>query len=721
MIALSGRSRAQTPTARGNGLGAMIALWLAGNVSRRILWAPVFFGIGIATYFTLPAEPDPRATLAVVLLVTIGIAVLRLWVRPLTALGLCVLLPVAGFGTAQLRTFTIDAPVLMRETGPLFVTAQVQSIEPTEKGARLTLASPLAESSRNLPALALVRVQVRNDISHVSPGDRVRLRALLRPPPAPSLPGGFDFARKAYFERIGAVGFALGPVMRVERLAASSLSVRINRLRHYLTERILAGSGAETGPVSAALLTGERRAIPKDILADMRDSGLAHLLAISGLHIGLVAGLIFFVVRLLLACIGPLALRYPIKKIAAGAAIAGAFAYLIVSGATIPTQWAFLMVAIVMAAVMLDRTAISLRLVALAAGIILILSPEALLSASFQMSFAAVIALVAAYEYVAPRTANLRERGGILSSRLAMFVAATILTTVVASLATAPFAVYHFNRVALFGLLANMLAVPMMAMWIMPTGVLSMLLMAVGLESWGLMLMGWGLEAVLAAAAFVADLPGAVALVPPMSGLALAGLVLGGLRLCLWRGRVRLLALPVLAVALMSSGFERPPDMLIDREARFFALKTGDGRVYMSPGRAGGFERDMWRRRLAASSTLSLPDGVSGNGLLGCDGPACIARFGARTVGVIYDAAATFDCRNVDHVVLLIRVSPIYCRWNRVLISTFHLWRDGAYSVRFADGEPVVQTVREERGDRPWSRLPPRKRQYLRTSPTSRP
>ena len=161
----------------------MIALWLAGNVSHRILWAPVFFGIGIATYFTLPAEPDPRATLAVVLLVTIGIAVLRLWVRPLTALGLCVLLPVAGFGTAQLRTFTIDAPVLMRETGPLFVTAKVQAIEPTENGARLRLVSPVAESSRNLPALSLMRVQVRNDISHVSSSDRVRLRALLRPPP----------------------------------------------------------------------------------------------------------------------------------------------------------------------------------------------------------------------------------------------------------------------------------------------------------------------------------------------------------------------------------------------------------------------------------------------------------------------------------------------------------------------------------------------------------
>ena len=453
----------------------------------------------------------------------------------------------------------------------------------------------------------------------------------------------------------------------------------------------------------------------------MRDSGLAHLLAISGLHIGLVAGLIFFLVRLVLACIEPVALRNPIKKIAAGAAMAGAFGYLVISGATLPTQRAFMMVSIVMAAVILDRTAISLRLVALAAGLILILSPEALLSASFQMSFAAVIALVAAYEYAAPRTAARRERGGILSSRLAMFVAATILTTVVASLATAPFAIFHFNRVALFGLLANMLAVPMMAMWIMPAGLLSMLLMPLGVESWGLALMGWGLDAVLAIAAFVADLPHAVALVPPMAVLALAVLVLAGLWLCVWQGTVRLLALPAAAVAIAASSLVQPPDVLIDRDARFFALNMGDGRVYMAPGRAGGFERDMWQRRLAVSSTLPLPRGVAEGGRLGCDEAACIVTFGNRRIAVIFDAAAAFDCRRVHHAILLSRTSPRYCGRDKVLLSTFHLWRDGAHAIRFDGAAPIVETVREARGDRPWSRLSPRKRQYLRTSPTNRP
>ncbi|MGB0630393.1 MAG: ComEC/Rec2 family competence protein [Alphaproteobacteria bacterium] len=669
----------------------------------------------------MSAEPDSRLTGLAVATGIAAFAVLCLWKRALTGVAMCAFLVLAGFGAAQLRTLTVDAPVLSRETGPVLVSAQVQFIEPTEKRARLTLVSPVSSDSRHLSALARLRVHVRNDVSDILPGDLVRLRVLVRPPPAPSLPGGFDFARKAYFERIGAVGFALGDVTRISRPAASSLSIRISRLRHDLTARILAAGSAETGPVAAALLTGERRAIPKDVLSDMRDSGLAHLLAISGLHIGLVAGLIFFVVRLLLACIEPVALRYPIKKIAAGTAVAGAFAYLVISGATIPTQRAFLMVTIFMVAVMLDRTAISLRLVALAAAIILILSPEALLSASFQMSFAAVIALVAAYEFAAPKTARLREKGGVLSSRLAMFVAATILTTVVASLATAPFAVYHFNRVALFGLLANMLAVPMMAMWIMPTGLLSMLLMPLGLESWGLTAMGWGLDAVLAIAAAVADLPNAVALVRPMPVVALATLVLGGLWLCIWRGNVRLLALPVLAAAAVSSGFVPSSNVLIDRDARFFAVNLGDGRIYMSPGRAGGFEREMWRRRLAVGAALPLPDGIADGGRLGCDDAGCIVRFGDRKIAVIVDPSATFDCGAVDRVVLLTRVSPRVCRGSSVLVSKFHLWRDGAHAIRFTGGGPIVETVREERGDRPWSRVSPRKTQYLRTSPTNRP
>lgn len=267
---------------------------------------------------------------------------------------------------------------------------------------------------------------------------------------------------------------------------------------------------------------------------------MAHLLAISGLHIGLVAGLLFFAMRLGLAMIEPVALRYPIKKVAALGAILGAFAYLLISGATIPTQRAFLMVSIVMLAVMIDRTAISMRLVALSAMAVLLAAPESLLSASFQMSFAAVVGLVAIYEVISSRMSAMRQRGGIFGSRIGLFIAATLLTTLVASLATAPFAIYHFNRIDLYGLMVNLVAVPVMAMWIMPLGIISFLLMLAGLESLALVPTGWGISIVLDIAESVATLPGSVALVPAMPTAGLVIVAIGGIWLCVRRNRIRL-------------------------------------------------------------------------------------------------------------------------------------------------------------------------------------
>ena len=485
----------------------------------------------------------------------------------------------------------------------------------------------------------------------------------------------------------------------------------------------MAAAGDRIGPVAAALMTGERRAIPRDALASMRDSGLAHLLAISGLHIGLVAGLLFFVVRLGLAIVEPVALRYPIKKYAAGTAIAGAFAYLLISGATIPTQRAFLMVSIVMLAVMIDRTAISMRLVAISAIAVLLVAPESLLSASFQMSFAAVVGLVAVYEAAAPAMSRVRQRGGILGSRVGLFIAATALTTLVAGSATAPFAIYHFNRVALYGLAANLVAVPVMAMWIMPFGILSFLLMPFGLESLGLVPMGWGIGIVLGVADAVAALPGAVALVPPMPTIGLAALALGGLWLCLTPGRLRFYGIPLLGAGLLSIATVTPPDVIVNRDGDFVAINLEKQGVLMSPGKGSAFERDMWRRRLAVADAQDWPSGgIGAGGRLGCDNAGCVLRIGEKTVALVLDpAAASEDCGQVDHVILLTRVPRGLCRGGNVILSTFHIWRDGAHAIRFTENGPVIETSRFTRGDRPWSRISDRKRQYLRTSPTSRP
>ena len=507
------------------GLRDALSAFVGANQDRIALWLPVLFGAGIAVYFALPTEPGgPYAAICAV-----ALAVMALLLRRSRGLlfGAAVAASVAcaGFAAAQFRTDTVAAPVLARDTGPVRLTGRVLHAEPAENGVRLTLDRVAADRIPEDGTPARIRITVRAAEDAPRAGDRISALAVLRPPPAPSMPGGFDFARKAWFERLGAVGFALGAVT-VERGAPDGgWRLAIARLRQTATARILDASG---NPVAAALMTGERRAIPDDTLAAMRDSGLAHLLPISGLHIGLVAGLLFFAVRLVLAAVEPVALRFPVKKIAAVAALAGAAAYLALSGATIPTQRAFVMVAIVLFAVTIDRTAISLRLVAIAAAAVLVMAPESLLSASFQMSFAAVVALIAVYEAAAPRLSRVRRDGGA-GTRIGLFLAATLLTTGVATLATAPFAGHHFNRLALYGLLANMIAVPLMALWIMPLAIAGFLLVPFGGEALALVPMGWGIDAVLWVARGVAGLPGAVLTVPALPTAALAVVALGGL------------------------------------------------------------------------------------------------------------------------------------------------------------------------------------------------
>jgi competence protein ComEC len=691
-------------------LSAGLDAFAEANQERRALWLTVLFGAGIGLYFALPAEPDPRIAAGLVA-AAIGLAVLvRKRSRPFAAC-LCLVAAAAGFGAANLRTVSVAAPVLERRVGPVWIEGRILRAETGEAGVRLLLTGIASERLRPGTVPDRVRITVRTVPEPLHSGQRVRVLAVLQPPPEPSIPGGYDFARKAWFERVGGVGFALGAARPQDEAMGGGLAGRLSRLREDLTRRIVEAAGPAVGPTAAALMTGERRAIPEETLADMRDSGLAHLLAISGLHIGLLTGLLFFGVRFALAAIEPVALRWPIKKIAAVAALGGAFAYLLISGATVPTQRAFVMTAIVLFAVLIDRTAISMRLVAIAAAVVLAVAPESLLEAGFQMSFAAVVALVAVYEVAAPRLAALRRDAGLPGGRVGAFVAATLLTSLVAGLATAPYAAYHFNRLALLGLAANMIAVPLMAAWIMPWAIVSFLLMPFGLEEVGLVPMGWGIEAVLAVASYVAALPGAAALVPPLPTAGLVLITVGGLWLCLWRARARLAGVFLLLAGSASVALVPPPDLVIGGDGELVAVRRTDGAVAINEARGKAFERDLWLRRLAVRGPADWPDaGLGPSGTIGCDGAGCIVRLGTgRTVALVRDTAAAEDCSRADYAVLLTRMPRRLCRGAEVVVDSYRLWRDGAHAVRFAPDGPVVDTVRAHRGDRPWSRSPARR------------
>lgn len=511
------------------------------------------------------------------------------------ALGVGVL--ALGFAAAQWRTVAVQTPVLDHRLGPTNVAGRVVGVEVLPGASRVTLERLRIGQLSPARTPERLRVRLGGKQPRIIPGDWIRVRAILSPPPPPAAPGAFDFQRQSYFRQLGAVGFSLGSATveehhRAEGFAAFGFA--LERLRQRISERVVAGIDGTPGAIAAALMTGSRGAISAEVMANIRDSGLAHLLAISGLHIGLVAGIVFFGLRGALALVPPLALRYPIKKWAAMAAIAGAFAYALVAGATVPTQRAFLMIGLVLLAVLFDRRGLSMRLVAWAAFAILLFRPESLLGASFQMSFAAVVALIAVYEVVRDRR-RLDEAGPPSWPRRALhYLGGVGLTTLIAGSATAPFAIYHFNRFAVFGLAANLVAVPVTALWIMPWAVAAFLLMPFGLESVALAPMGLGIEVVVRVAETVAAWPGAVTLVPAMPVWGLAALGLGaGRRRC-------------------RSG----------RGGRYGSAGRPCGRRRSLDGRALGLGH---LRRLDATDGALQPRGMAAPGRPGCGGSALAA------------------------------------------------------------------------------------------------
>ncbi len=704
-------------TAPSRSAGArVLALWrwlgraFAAERERWPLWLPVALGVGIGMYFALPFEPSawigPAATVG-----AIAVAALLLRRDGVGArLGALVLIALAtagaGFAVAQLRTAMVAAPVLAKPWGPGAVQGRVRAVEALPSGKRIVLDQVALSRlpATDTPARIRVRLAGKTAPADLAPGQELRLRAALMPPPGPVAPGAFDFQRRAWFDRLGAVGYAVARPEIVRAAEPSGASLWLADLRQRIAERVRAALPGDSGAVAAALLTGDRGAIPKSAIADMRDSGLAHLLAISGLHVGLVAGFIFLVVRGGLALLPPVALRYPIKKWAAVAALAGAFAYLMIAGATVPTQRAYLMIGLVFLAVLLDRSAMSMRLVAWAAIAILLLAPESLVTASFQLSFAAVVALVAGYEALRGRLSRWRRHNGQrLWRRPVLYVAGIALTTLIAGAATGIFAIHHFNRMALYGLAANMAAVPITALWIMPWGLASMLLMPFGLEGLALLPMGWGIDLVLAVANSVSGWPGAVALVPAMPTVGLIAIALGGLWLCLWQRPWRLAGLAGLLVGLISIGWTPPPDILVTGDGKLIAARAASGSYMLSSGRSGRFAADGWLRRAGERDRVPWPrEGISADGRLRCDAVGCLYRVtGHRVALVRNERALAEDCWRADHVISLEPVR-IACPVPGHVIDRFDLWRNGGHAVWLGADGVRVESVNQTRGARPW-------------------
>lgn len=693
-----------------------VAEGLGGQREALLLWIPAFLGLGSALYFGLAAEPSFAVTGG-------GLSSsLALWAAMFWRfrhrdepekwflpflLASILFWTVLGVSAAQLGTYLVKAPILVHETRPVLLEGTVIHREAKEdaKGWLFILDDVAVEKWQPNETPRKVRLTFRTKIE-AGLGERIRVLAKLHPPSAPVMPGAFDFQRFYFFQGIGALGFALSDA---ETLPKPEEEHRffLEHLRMKISTEINQKVPSNVAGIVSALMTGERAAIAEEDWNALRLSGLAHIISISGLHVAMVATPFFFLVRLFLSTIPYIALRWPIKKIAALVALIACLLYVALVVPSVPTYRAMLMTGIALLAIMLDRSPFSMRMVAFAAGVVLLVFPESIWSASFQMSFGAVVALVAAADFMRPYWLAWNRQSGIFR-RIILYVGGAVSTTLVASLATAPFSAYHFQQVAVYSVLANGLAIPLSSLVIMPMLILSFLLMPFGGADWPLRIMGEGVEWMLMIARGVASLPGAALTLPAIPFSSLVLFSVAALIALLFQGRLRRLALVPLVIAAFLAGIgavRDVPDLIVSSEANLVLVRDG-GEVALSSARTGKFEAETWLRRLGYGQSfkpLYFPrEGqlkIGQTASVSCDGEACRIETGGKKIAFGKSAyALAADCAWADWIVTPIYFDSPSCPPEKVY-NLKRLKKTGAFAL--VQGQVI--TVEESRGHRPWT------------------
>ncbi len=668
------------------------------------LWAPVMMGLGIVVYFTADATISwamlGGGLFFIILALSKSIHSYSktgqnrwLWC---VLMSLTLLLFMVGYSSAQWRTQALSTPLLEKNIPPVDITATIEKLVKLDGGkAKRVILRDIIIDNKNIK---LHRVRLKtyhfkgDDWRN---GDRVMVRAKLMPPSGPVMPGGFDFRFKAYYEGLSAVGYTMG---NAELISKSSTQQNfVQSIRDIIGARLYGVMDDRYAGTAQALLTGERAGITKDDTEALRTSGLAHLLAISGLHIGLVAGCVFFFVRLFLAMIPKMALYHPIKKYAAACAIIIAFTYMILAGATVPTVRAFIMTSLVLLAVILDRSALNMRLVALAAMIVMVTTPEAVIGPSFVLSFAAVAALIAFYQGIG-RQWLVNARAFHPLWRPVYYVAGVVATTIIATLATAPFSVMFFNRFAVYSVVSNIAAMPLMAFIVMPFGLLSMLLTPLGLDGYTLPIMEWGIAKITDVAHAVSDYPDANLYLPSFGVIDTILISVGFLWLVLWRGILRWGGLLFCMIGFIIPHITTKPIIMIsDKMSAIMIVDKSSDKPFLT-GKMNGYLKSNWLESLGYSSDVDILNYNKGdniNNSMGyCDDMTCRLKIDAVRVTIILNPSATqMACQDTDLVITKIPMVNRYCDTPQV-IDRFDIWRNGATTITFNNGRYDIKTVK---------------------------
>ncbi|WP_298163105.1 ComEC/Rec2 family competence protein [Brevundimonas sp.] len=702
------------PDAAKPSLSARVRAWALDEVVaqslRWRLWAPVAFGGGAAIYFALRSEPPLWPLVVSAALATgVWLGARRLGRGRAVTLPLmlvaCLFLGLAG---AKLRAERVAAPIAPPLAEPTVVEGWVVDVDsPGDRGHRIVLAPVRIQGLE--PDATPIRLRATVKGEPPGPGEAIRLFAILNPPPPPASPGAYDFGRNAYFQGLGGTAFALGET-RQAYLAPPPwrlrLAMAVNKARFALAQRIVDRLGERTGGIAAAMTTGHETWIQREDLDAMRDSGLAHILSISGLHMAIVGGFAFFVVRLGVAAWPWLALRVSGKKVAAVVGLAAVWSYLVLSGAPAPAQRAAITASVAFASILLDRPAITMHALAVAAMVVLILQPEAIVTPGFQMSFAATAALVALSEAWPPRTRELSVPWPIAAFQsVRHWLVIAVTASLVAGAATGPFAVQHFNRAALYGLVANLTTSPIADFVMMPALALGALLEPVGLGGPFLWVAGKGVDLMLAIGHWTAGLPGAVKTIASAPDAVLPISFLGVLFLCLWQGRLRWMGLPFACAVLVWPRAPTPTVWIGDGGTNAAFSEAGVA-VVVRPG-VRPFAADLWSRRRGLTleprpdegwtclRSSCAPDGAA-------SGP--VALWWGKDAPGDQQLAALCASAPLVSVRAVVQALPPSCD-GKLVLDGLDYQKGGSVELwRTAQGWRAVWAA-EVRGDRPWSRI----------------
>lgn len=682
-----------------------VATALADDRENWILSFAMFLGLGQAVYFSLMAQPSGYLLFFALLLAAAGLWLSR---HHVIAFFCCLMFAAAILGGAvvQAHFYRLQGPVLLKQVYVEDLQGKILSVEPRDGRTRLIMKPAHIDGLDDEQVPDRVRISVMGDVV-ARPGDGFAGKAKLFPLSVPETPGDPDFARNLYFDGIGATGFALGHSFQIipahDATLGEDLSGLVENTRLTIMTQINAGLEPVKAGLTNAILVGERGDVPSDLAEDLRKSGLAHLLAISGLHMGLLCGVVFFVVRFGLALVPSIALRHPIKKWAAVAGFVIGALYLLLSGATVPTQRAFVMTAIVLFAVLVDRRAISLRLVAIAAITVMVMRPDAILGASFQLSFAAVTVLVAFYQ---GRGALLiaGQRDLALWQRAGRYLFVLLVTGIMVTAVTAPIIGFHFGRISLLGVISNLVAIPLMAFWIMPCVVAVLVLLPFGLQAAALAVLSPGLDMLIGLAHFIAGQDWGLWHIAQPSALAVICALLALLWVLIWQRRVLWpIAIVPMGAAVIFVITAKTPDLLVGGDQKDWALVRDDKDGLTFNSRASSFHRDIWNARFGTGFDAKISADQR------CDFERCWLKKNGKVIVISEKISDPFYlCRHADVIVTLKQDFPKHvrktCTQSPLVIDDDVLWWQGGVAVYLENGQAPAhyETVRQTSGNWPW-------------------